>query len=539
MGQTRSHWFLLSTLKLATIFLLLTGLTTPEPAQGFSNPRKIEEESFNLYLDDMAICTKYKYVFDKPTIWEETGYQTCLSEAITTSSLPATLHFKFRVQSNGADEFQISQADAYLLNSRGFKIPISKWKPAPLPKVDGIFNPLNQIFYGAISLDETTNFIAGTYTLYLQLWNTMVHPDAKGLPTPYKVSTFTIGQGTRPTQDECIAPTALFPFFGITAENVGVIHTKVLEIRDERAPGLAETLRNYRNVLEEELAQIDKSVRDAATIYVSKPSCLDQYRYQSNSVVGIAKNALNNIAARLSKAEYFEKTQTDPCTIQSLEAKTKVDSSAEVIAQIANQFNGDKTIKGEFIDVRDPAILAKLEAWNQAILNEVKNLDLIRVKLRALSENDPKCSDYRDMIDLSSQKYSQGVATTALINRFLMSVTPFVEKRKEATNAGSGEQQNVVTEDGLLESDGEQEEYAGELTVTFSKAKKRFIIKVRSNLPDESLVVRAVKTGAKPLRFTIKTNEDGNGGLLTKTLLSGYTLTLYFDSQMLDQTRAR
>jgi len=60
-----------------------------------------------------------------------------------------------------------------------------------------------------------------------------------------------------------------------------------------------------------------------------------------------------------------------------------------------------------------------------------------------------------------------------------------------------------------------------------------------SNLPEESLSIRATKKGARALRFAVNTDEDGNGGLRTKTKLSGYTLTLYFESEKLDSVRVR
>lgn len=520
--------------------LLTLGLfSVAAPAQAFSNTRVIDQESFVLHLDDVAICTKYKYDFSKSTTWEVNGYQTCPSETITTSSLPATLHFKFRVQSKLADEFQVSKADAYLLTSRGFKLPISKWKPEPLTKIDGPFNPLNQVFYGAIGLNDEFNFRAGTYTLYLELWNTMVNPEVLDLPTPYKIFTFTIGQGVKLAQVDCTAPTAQFPRILSTAEeNVKVINSKVLEI-DQSAQGLAEMLRGYRKSLEEHISQINQTYSEAAATFESRPSCLEQYRSNTSTIINLANNALSNVAAYLIKAEYAEKIQSDPCTIQSLEAKSSVNTSAAQISTIANEISANEAKGGGLIDIKDPQTLTMLKKWNQTIANQSKTLQQWVEKLTALYKNDVTCVSYIDVINLAIEKISQGAATTASINGLIAQIDVARAKSEKSSAASSKKDKSGLSDDSLSESDGIEEEPQGELVATFNNSLNRFVIRVESNLPDESLVVRATKRGAKSLRFTLTTDEDGSGGIRTRTRLSGYTLVLYFGSQKLDQVRLR
>ncbi|GDX24988.1 hypothetical protein LBMAG10_16530 [Actinomycetes bacterium] len=92
-------------------------------------------------------------------------------------------------------------------------------------------------------------------------------------------------------------------------------------------------------------------------------------------------------------------------------------------------------------------------------------------------------------------------------------------------------------EDLFPDADGEEEDPAANLTVTYSKSLARYIVKVDSNLAEESLVIRGVKKGAKSLKFTLNTDEDGVAGVKTKTKLSGFTLTLYFGSTKLDSVK--
>jgi len=92
-------------------------------------------------------------------------------------------------------------------------------------------------------------------------------------------------------------------------------------------------------------------------------------------------------------------------------------------------------------------------------------------------------------------------------------------------------------EDLFPDADGEEEDPAANLTITYSKSLARYIVKVDSNLAEESLVLRGVKKGAKSLKFTLTTDEDGVAGVKTKTKLSGFTLTLYFGSTKLDSVK--
>lgn len=92
-------------------------------------------------------------------------------------------------------------------------------------------------------------------------------------------------------------------------------------------------------------------------------------------------------------------------------------------------------------------------------------------------------------------------------------------------------------EDLFPDADGEEEDPAANLTVTYSKSLARYVVKVDSNLAEESLVIRGVKKGSRSLKFTVTTDEDGVAGVKTKTKLSGFTLTLYFGSTKLDSVK--
>ena len=114
---------------------------------------------------------------------------------------------------------------------------------------------------------------------------------------------------------------------------------------------------------------------------------------------------------------------------------------------------------------------------------------------------------------------------------------------KAPSNSGSSSTQVASEkvkqnkEDLFPDADGEEEDPAANLSVTYSKSLARYIVKVDSNLAGESLVLRGVKKGSKSLKFTLTTDEDGVAGVRTKTKLAGFTLTLYFGSTKLDSVK--
>lgn len=94
-------------------------------------------------------------------------------------------------------------------------------------------------------------------------------------------------------------------------------------------------------------------------------------------------------------------------------------------------------------------------------------------------------------------------------------------------------------EENFAESDGEEEEPSASLSVSFNASQNRYVIRVDSNLAGERLTIRATKKGAKSLRYSLSIDEDGVGGVRTKTKLAGFTLTLFYGSVKLDQVRVR
>ena len=92
-------------------------------------------------------------------------------------------------------------------------------------------------------------------------------------------------------------------------------------------------------------------------------------------------------------------------------------------------------------------------------------------------------------------------------------------------------------EEGFAEVEGAEEPVSASLQVKFNPNLNRFIVRIDSNLIGETLTVRATKKGAKPIRFTIETDEDGVGGIRTKTKLTGYILTVIFNGEVLSKVR--
>jgi hypothetical protein len=88
----------------------------------------------------------------------------------------------------------------------------------------------------------------------------------------------------------------------------------------------------------------------------------------------------------------------------------------------------------------------------------------------------------------------------------------------------------------ITELDGEEEAPFGKISV--GKEKNKYIISVSSNLPNESIQVRATRKGQKSVSFKVETDDDGLAKFSTSRSLAGFQLALLFNGERLSSVRA-
>jgi hypothetical protein len=112
------------------------------------------------------------------------------------------------------------------------------------------------------------------------------------------------------------------------------------------------------------------------------------------------------------------------------------------------------------------------------------------------------------------------------------------ETKSATTSDAIKSQQSVVVEkvETVIDSDGEEVAPEANLKVKKDNA-GRITFTITSNLPEEAVIITASKKGSKSIRYSVTTNDSGRASLRTTRNLSGYTLTLRFDSEVLDQLK--
>ena len=85
----------------------------------------------------------------------------------------------------------------------------------------------------------------------------------------------------------------------------------------------------------------------------------------------------------------------------------------------------------------------------------------------------------------------------------------------------------------VIDSDGIEADPEAHLT-TKRDASGRTTFTITSNLADEIVIITASKKGSKSIKYSITTDESGQAKLRTTRNLSGFTLTLKFDNEVLD-----
>ena len=112
------------------------------------------------------------------------------------------------------------------------------------------------------------------------------------------------------------------------------------------------------------------------------------------------------------------------------------------------------------------------------------------------------------------------------------------ETKSATTSDAIKNQQSVIAEkiETVIDSDGEEVVPEANLKVKKDNA-GRITFTITSNLSGEAVIITASKKGSKSIRYSVTTNDSGRASLRTTRNLSGYTLTLRFDSEVLDQLK--
>ena len=525
---------------LSTIFIS-SGVT--EEAHAYSNSSSITIGSARVNVEDVALCTKFNYNFDSAlSEWAITGYQTCASEALTVDSLPATLQFKIRLQSINPSEFLASTMEAFLTDTSGNRISTSRWPASPLFNVDGNFNPQDGIFYGAFGIRNSQTFPAGTYTLSVQFTNaqwTKLNGTANEVPSTTNVFSFTINPGklvsstTKDPSGTSAPSCTVDPVYSVSAARsekiIETLMSKTKELSDLAMPGARENLLNYQKIIKGEIDTLTLLRAKAEASYGGNTDCSEFLKVR-DYLASVSRNAvgtLETIELSLKKVESLSNQKKTPdssnsdamCELQGTSILSSVKNSRVVFAQYLEKSRAP-------FDVNSANAMLSVRMWSSAVDDEYRNILTWEDKLPEYRKQMPDCQDFlvaKDWIADAKNEYRE---LSAFISGLKTKISAVVSKQN------TPEQQ-------LADDDGIEEDPAANLTVTFSTTISRYIIKVESNLPDDSLTIRATKKGAKPLRFTISTDEEGLGGLRTKTKLSGYTLTLYYDALKLDSVKVK
>jgi ABC-type branched-subunit amino acid transport system substrate-binding protein len=90
--------------------------------------------------------------------------------------------------------------------------------------------------------------------------------------------------------------------------------------------------------------------------------------------------------------------------------------------------------------------------------------------------------------------------------------------------------------DPVTELDGEEEAPFGKISV--KKEKNKYLISISSNLPNESLQVRATRKGQKSISFKVETDDDGIANFSTSRSLNGFQVALLLNGERLSSVRA-
>ena len=527
-----------------TLFLsLLIGLSAPTQARAANITLNESKAKFEISIQDFAVCSNFKYDFAELNLGKR-GYETCTSQNLSTDNLPASVHVKVRVDvTQSSNNFALSSSDGLdiKLGSQGSYIPVRKIGAVTLTDQNGNseFSPYSYgVFYAVVELPSSGSILAGDYVLDAAVCDSGC---ANGQPTTsrFKLGNFSIGPGgvvkpakpiPAPSDISCVIDSGYLDYVNKSKLGLDTIYNKTAAITDISAPGMAELLKSYSDIVEQESTNVRNTTSKFDAIYKGKglEKCTGYQIFwdTANSVQTQAASVKSFIDANYVKAKVASgastanKVQTDYCNDAGNRILAEIKSSYALIAKY------NEKLKGPF-DLTSASVVDMLSSWSLSLNAESQVLEKHRLSLKSLAVQDPDCGAYASGVTLIDQAMTQYKIAANAIDSWNQKIDKSRIKEENAK------------EEVLADEDGVEEDPEGTLTVTYSSSLARFILRVESNLPEESLSVRATKRGAKSLRFTINTDEDGVGGLRTRTKLSGYTLTLLYGTTKLDTFRVK
>jgi hypothetical protein len=113
--------------------------------------------------------------------------------------------------------------------------------------------------------------------------------------------------------------------------------------------------------------------------------------------------------------------------------------------------------------------------------------------------------------------------------------TPTVKSVKTPTPKKTTVITPVVEDESSEEIEPVEEEIFANISATFNASAKKYTLRVKSNLEQEDIVVRATKKGTRALVFRTTTDSKGVKNIVTNRNLAGYLLALVFDNQTLSK----
>jgi hypothetical protein len=142
--------------------------------------------------------------------------------------------------------------------------------------------------------------------------------------------------------------------------------------------------------------------------------------------------------------------------------------------------------------------------------------------------------DYRSKIEISNP-LTQADARAPLLKGAVPTTSSSPAASKPSPAASKPSPEAASTD----ELEPEEEEIYANISATFNKSAKRYVLNIKSNLEEEKIVIRATKKGSKTLVFTTSTNSQGVKNISTASNLSGYSLALVFDKQTLTRIKIK
>ena len=278
------------------------------------------------------------------------------------------------------------------------------------------------------------------------------------------------------------------------------------------------------------LVSVQNVAVNRASAILNLPGIDDEIRYGAQMVIDYYQNKMGPISSISNRLTQILSQASSINPENNAEVNAWIQKTQAIGSSLASQLKQADAFSAEFqkifsngFSAKNSAYVAKYQAINNS---ELQKLIDIQNSIQDSGAYAAKMASVPGSTGAAWQKVAAMQSSNVNLLLKAIKIRSSIAAQLKAQGALSD---NVVTED-----DGSEEDPSGSIEASRDNS-GRYVIQVTTNQEESDVVIRATRAGQKTIVFRQTTDTNGEIRFRTSRRLAGWTVTLYFEDQVLDR----